>query len=171
MKSSDEFIYLNNNLYKNISSHIPIICVDIIPVKQVNKVCKIGLIIRATGNEAGKLAILGGRIALNETIPEAISRHLLKDLDIHNFDFYQSNNTQKPFYVQQYFIGSESKKPYGFDPTKHAIALTYLVTINEEPSPRDEASAFSWIDRNQIPTKPAFNQDTVMYEVFDYLIS
>ncbi|HMS92581.1 MAG TPA: DUF4916 domain-containing protein [Candidatus Saccharibacteria bacterium] len=169
MKSSDEFIYLNNNLYRKISSHIPIICVDIVPVKQVKKVWKIGIIKRATGKEAGKLAILGGRIALNETIPEAIKRHLFRDLNIHKFNFYQINDTQKPFYVQQYFLGSESRKPYGFDPTKHAIALTYLVTINEEPIPRDEASAFSWIDRNQIPTKPAFNQDTVMQEVFNYL--
>lgn len=169
MKSSDEFIYLDNNLYKNISSHIPIICVDILPVKKVNKDWKIGIIKRSTGKEAGKLAILGGRIALNETIPEAINRHLLKDLKVYKFNFYQINNTQKPFYVQQYFLGSESRKPYGFDPTKHAIALTYLVTINEEPNPRDEASAFSWIDKNQIPTNPAFNQDTVMQEAFNYL--
>lgn len=171
MKYSDEFIYLNKDLYRTISSKIPIVCVDILPVKQVNKIWKIGIIERATGIESGKIAILGGRIALNETISEAISRHLLKDLNIHKFSFYQTNKTQKPFYVQQYFLGSESKKPYGFDPTKHAIALTYLVTINEKPNPRDEASAFNWIGRDQIPVRSAFNQDTVMHEAFDYLIS
>lgn len=171
MSRKNRFIQLPDKLYKNITGNVPIVCVDIIPVKQINNTWYIGIIKRSTGLESDKLAILGGRISLNETIPEAINRHLLKDLGIHKFTFYKTNKTQTPFYVQQYFLGVKSEKPYGFDPTKHAIALTYLVTINDTPIPKNEASEFRWITKQEIPKKPAFNQDTVMQEAFRYLKS
>ena len=162
---------MNEETYKTIVNSIPVVCVDIIPVRQIGEVWCIGIIKRSTGSEYGKFAILGGRIALNETIPEAINRHLIKDIGIHKFSFYRSNNVQKPFYVQQYLLGKTSKEPYGFDPTKHAIALTYLVTMNDTPIPANEASEFRWITKHQIPKKTAFNQDTVMKKVFKRLNS
>lgn len=169
MNKRDKFIYLSEDIYRTITDNIPVICVDIIPIIQIDKIWCIGIIRRSTGSESGKYAILGGRIALNETIPEAINRHLLKDLGIHKFTFYKTTNEQSPFYVQQYFLGIKSERPYGFDPTKHAIALTYLVTIKGRPIPKDEASEFKWVAKQQVPIQSAFNQNTVMQEVFKYL--
>ena len=169
MSEINKFTLLPEDLYKSITKSIPIVCVDILPVKKVRGVWQIGVIKRSTGKESGKLAILGGRIALRESIVDSIKRHLLKDLRVSNFIFYKTNTDSNPFYVQQYFMGSDSSKPYGFDPTKHAIALTYLVTINDTPIPENEASEFRWITKQEIPKKPAFNQDTLMEEVFKHL--
>ena len=169
MNERDKFLYLKEETYKTIVNSIPIICVDIIPIKQVCKVWNIGIIRRSTGSESGKFAILGGRISLNETITEAINRHLLKDLGVVRFSFYKTNEVQKPFYVLQYFKGTKSKEPFGFDPTKHAIALTYLVEIKEVPLPKNEASEFRWITNKQIPKQVAFNQNIAMQEAFEQL--
>lgn len=169
MDKKNKYTNLPEELYLNMVSSMPIICTDIIPVREKNGVLQIGVIKRATGKESGKFAILGGRVALNETITEAIERHLFQDLSINRFSYFNRNSDSQPFYVQQYFRGTKSTPPYGFDPSKHSITPTYLITITDTPTPKNEASEFKWITKQQIPNLTAYNQNIVMKEAFNWL--
>jgi len=147
---------------------LPIACADIVLVNQNHQ---IGTIIRATGPEAGKLALTGGRIKRDQKVIDAISRHLKNDLNITNWKFYSGNSEQFPFFVQQYFQKSFAEKNYGYDPTKHAIALTFLVETSEEPKPKNEANKFQWISESEIPEITAYNHTVAMKQAFDFLKS
>lgn len=148
---------------------LPIICADIIPVRRDGEIIKIGVIQRATGPEAGKLAVTGGRVKRDQTIIDAISRHLNNDLSISDWKFYSGNNECSPFYVQQYFNETEAKGNYGYDPTKHSVALTYLLQIGQEPKPKNEATEFIWIEESEIPRTTAYNHGEVMRQAFRFI--
>lgn len=164
--------YLSDNDYSLVTASVPIICVDILPVRKVESgKWQVGLIQRATGSQKGKLTILGGRIYHSESIEGSISRHLKTDLQINNFAYFENLSDDKPFMVQQYFQAESSDSHvYGFDPTKHALALTYLLKISETPKPVQEASDFFWI--SDIDEKDfGFNQQVVVDRVLGYLSS
>ncbi len=164
--------YLTDEDYKLVTNSVPIICVDILPVMQDEMgAWKVGVIKRATGSQVGKLTILGGRIFHSETVGESIHRHLRTDLQIGSFAYCEGISEDAPFMVQQYFQkDSSDSDTYGFDPTKHALALTYLIEIKETPNPVNEASEFQWID--SISEKVfGFNQQLVVVRALDYLSS
>lgn len=148
---------------------LPIICTDVIPVKKDGGVNKIGVILRATGPEAGKLAITGGRIKRDQKVSDAISRHLKNDLATSDWKFHPANTEQRPFYVQQYFQNSTYEKGYGYDPTKHAISLTYVIEITGDPIPKNEATKFLWISERELTANTAYNHGEVMKQAFKYL--
>lgn len=71
---------LSSKEYELVNNSVPIVCIDIIPLIYSNNSVKLGAIIRATGSESGKVALIGGRIIKNESITEAISRHIQKKI-------------------------------------------------------------------------------------------
>lgn len=158
--------------YDWITSFLPIICVDMLPVRRVGEEWHVGLIVRATGSQAGKLTILGGRILYGETAEEAMNRHLKTDLQVQSFTYYRGLNEETPFTVQQYFRTTDSDSDkYGFDPTKHALALTYLVNIDEtEIRPVKEADGFEWVSNETVAQKEiGFNQKVVVERALTFL--
>lgn len=163
-------MYLSDEDYQLVTGAVPIVCIDVLPVRQEEsgKWC-VGMILRATGSQAGKLTILGGRVQHSEHIKGAIDRHLKTDLQVSSFEFLDGLAEDKPFMVQQYFQrDATDSDQYGFDPTKHAIALTYLIHISDEPRPLNEASEFHWIsdiDHKQF----GFNQQIVVKRALNYL--
>lgn len=161
--------FIPNRLYAKIVRNTPLPCVDIVPVRISGGKLEIGIIERATGSEAGKLAVIGGRIMLNETVTEAIARHLKNDLNIHTFSYHKINSEPRPFLLQQYLKGSTVRGNFGFDPTKHAVTPTYLVRIQGTPKPSNEASQYHWITKNELPKDSAYNQRYVMSEAFKKL--
>ncbi len=163
------FTYLPQNIYQTIVENSPIICVDVMPVRYEHS-WQIGLIMRATGPEKGKWAILGGRVAKNELINQAITRHLSVDLGVKKYSFNAVNSESAPFYIQQYQHRSSGGQLLGFDPTKHAIALTYLLRISQLPKPTKEASQFKWFGSDNIPKVMAYNQQLVVKKAFNKLI-
>lgn len=161
--------YLSDELYKTITDNMPIACVDVMPVRKLGTRWEIGIITRATGSQSGKAAILGGRVQHGETVDQAINRHIRTDWGISEYSFYGNGNEFQPFRVQQYLHAPEASRPYGFDPSKHAIALTFLIILHDEPRPQNEASAFYWITEDAIPSECAYNQGIVMRAAFEFL--
>src|SRR5581483_11298113 len=92
---------LPDDLYRTVTESLPIVCVDVIPVRKLDGQWQIGVITRATGSQAGKLALIGGRIRHGESIEQAIKRHLNNDLLIKDFRFFQGDSSH-PFNVAQY---------------------------------------------------------------------
>lgn len=162
--------YLPDELYQKVTESMPIVCVDMVPVRSIGaSEWEIGVITRGTGSQAGKICLLGGRIWHNETITDSLKRHLITDLGVTAFSYFQRDDFTSPFYVQQYIHGTASKSPYGFDPSKHAIALTYLLTIDDIPKPKNEAIGFHWVRKHEVPVVGGYNQQIVMRAAFDRL--
>ncbi len=89
-------------------------------------------------------------------------------MGISSFDFYKGQEVETPFFVQQYFH-KDSSSDTGYDPSKHAIALTYLISILEQPEPKNEASKFLWINEDQIPENAAYNHGLALKQAFKFL--
>ncbi len=160
--------YLSDELYKTITDNTPVICTDIIPVRKKDDAFEVGMILRATGSQTGKWTILGGRIYHSETVDAAVARHLETDLGITDFTYFSGLSAEQPFHVQQYFMESDLESDrYCFDPSKHAVALTYLVEIDEASiAPRHEAADFIWIaDGIKDMHKTGYNQHIVINQV------
>ncbi|HVE80964.1 MAG TPA: DUF4916 domain-containing protein [Candidatus Dormibacteraeota bacterium] len=158
---------LDDKDYLKAIKSVPIICVDVVPVRFIDDKPQIGIITRQTGPFAGSAAVVGGRVRKDETITEAIARHLRHDLEIEFFEFFRSNEAT-PFYVQQYFEEVESGSSYGHDPAKHDIALNYLIEIQDDPKPKNEASDFYWINESEVP-KSGYRQEIIMKAAFKHL--
>ncbi len=161
---------LSSKEYELVTNSVPIVCIDVIPLIYSNNTVKLGAIIRATGSESGKVALIGGRILKNESITEAIRRHIQKDLSCTQFSYNQLNNEDSPFLVQQYeHTASLPKKFECFDPTKHSIGLTYLIELQETPVATNEARDFLWLSEHDINDNFAFRQDFVFKQVIKNL--
>lgn len=130
--------FLPASLWADIQQHVPIVCVDVLPMR--NDRTEYGLILRETADEGQKLCLVGGRILRNETVAEAVSRQLLTTLgpDI-SFD---PGDDPQPAYVAQYF--PEPRPDHSWDSRKHAVALTFVIDIAGSITPREEALDFVW---------------------------
>ena len=165
--------YIEDKLFAQIVKHCILPCVDFIPVQKKGNKYYIGLILRATGPEAGKYCLMGGIIQKGETVSQAIDRHLRKDINIKKFNFYQDIDEFHPLFVQRYFQKKISPLTnYGYDPTKEAFTPTYLIQIASKPKPMQEAKEFVWFSKDQIPPKPliGYNHSFAIKEAFKYLI-
>lgn len=155
-------------VYDFIVQFKPLPCVEVVPVRRMSD-NQLGVIIRATGPEKGKLAVMGSGVNKNESISNAILRTLQTDLGINSFEFYGSITEETPFRVGQHLHSPKTSEDIPYDPTKHAVGVAYLVEINGDPSPRNEASDFFWITRDQIPPITAYNHWTILKSAFNYL--
>lgn len=163
--------FVQPDVYKLIAALKPISSVDIIPVRTAQLSQQIGIILRATGPEAGKYGIIGGNIDKNEPITQAMARHLRTDLGITSFRLLPPQSENKPFWVQPYFHQPTPTSKHPFDPGKHSIGLTFLVEIDDQPQPKLEAGGFLWINEDQIPEATAYNQGYIMRQAFVYMSS
>lgn len=146
----------------------PIICTDGIPVRMHEGVLQGGLIRRNTGEYRGTLCIIGGTVALGETVDAALRRHFQTDIG-KEISFLDPAGVKRPHAIYQYY-GKEGTKAFLPEPTKHAIALTYLVSIPDgdfifsSSEYGQEASAFEWHSAESCPADEEFGYQ--MREVF-----
>jgi ADP-ribose pyrophosphatase YjhB (NUDIX family) len=91
--------------------------------------------------------MVGGGVHAGETLSEAIERHVRTTLgdDVH----HDAIETAQPGAVGEYL--PVMREGYGFDPSKHAIAVSYIVELSGRVEPRDEALDFSWFKATDIP--------------------
>lgn len=159
--------------YRFVTATMPIICVDVIPVREQQNQVQLGYITRATGCQKDKAALIGGRVVKNEHLSEAIGRHLNEAFAIGEFAFHPSNCEGRPFFVAQHAHATESGDLDAFDPTKHSIAMTYLIEM-ADPSlalMNGEASAFHWASLDELPQESAFDHHLTLQKAADFLRS
>ena len=143
-------------LWATIQASIPIVCVDAVLARRTldGTVTQVGLIRRfdATG-KATTWCHIGGRMQLGESIAEALDRHVTETvgLDITK----QLGPDPQPDYVQQYFPAPDAHPELpgaGVDARKHAVALSFLVTVEEEVAAvaGSEGLEFAWFNTEQL---------------------
>lgn len=123
-------------------SLVPIACVDLLPFRRREGEVEFCLIERNVPGTVSTVgwALVGGRVWHDESLPEAIERHLLASLgdDV----TWSSPDPTVPHGAMQYFPDPQGRGQV--DPRQHAIALMWAVSIGGCPSPRGEALNASW---------------------------
>lgn len=133
----------------------PVSCVDGVAIRRNEKGrLEGGIIRRGTGKFAGKLAFIGGVVALFETIEAALRRHWRTDLGI---EIDLPLGWDHPVCMRQYAPGDRP----GFlpDPGKHSYASTHLVFRDSGAETfgtgigGQEATGFEWYSRVNCPAE------------------
>ena len=155
--------WLSPEEYKRVQETVPIVCVDIVPLRRKGGTPEsIGLILRDTPSQGRRWCLVGGRVLRDETLTDAVARHLRHTLG-DRIRFGLDPDAQ-PIYVAQYFT---SRTPPGLiDPRQHSVAMTYCIDIEGPVKAQGEAHEFNWFDPQRLPA-PAefgFEQDRVLDE-------
>lgn len=102
---------------------------------------KVGLLLR-TGDDGSLVReVIGGRVRFHETLRDALMRHAEKDLGPLAFPSLPSS--LNPFHVAEYFPTEGASKLH--DPRQHAIALCYILPVQGECTPRQDALSLDWL--------------------------
>ncbi|MDZ4286120.1 MAG: hypothetical protein U1A23_04270, partial [Candidatus Sungbacteria bacterium] len=79
-----------------------IVCTDGVPIRMHEGVLQAGLIRRNTGDYQGKLCLIGGVVALGETLDTALRRHFRTDIG-KEISFLDSRGACCPCAAYQYY--------------------------------------------------------------------
>jgi ADP-ribose pyrophosphatase YjhB (NUDIX family) len=134
-------------LYELVTRLVPIACIDLLPRRTRGQATELGLIQRHDASGAVVWCLLGGGVHRHESLSEAAARHLRTTLG--PGVTWQEPDYAHPATVGEYF--PEQRPGAGHDPRKHAIALTYVVTLDGELSARGEALDFRWFAPADLP--------------------
>ncbi|KIC59379.1 hypothetical protein RM52_04055 [Microbacterium hominis] len=128
---------------------MPIACVDFVVVRERDRRREIGLILRHSPH--GQVwCHLGGRIQRGETIADAIRRHCRETIAAEPV----ISLNEQPRYVYEWFppdLAPTDGTAFGNDPRKHSIGLSFLIAIDGEALPRNEANDFRWFSPDALP--------------------
>ena len=145
--------------YEFICDRVPILCVDLLPIVAGGE--RFGLIERDDWAGRRGLNLIGGAVLLDESLTDAVNRHLLATLG-HRVRL--ETGTLSSVGVYQYF--KTAKPGQLHDPRKNAVSVTYTAVITGVPEPLGEARKFVLFDTGAPPPRQAFgfDQGTVVYD-------
>jgi hypothetical protein len=122
---------------------IPILYVDAIPVRldAHGVVTAVGLLLRATGSGQITRALVSGRVLYQERVRAALVRHLEKDLG--PLSLPRVPPSPQPFTIAEYFPIPGVTAFH--DPRQHAVSLAYVVPVDGECAPQQDALELTWL--------------------------
>lgn len=134
--------WLSDRELSQVRSELPILYVNVVPVRahSTGEVTEVGLLLRADGGVMSR-AIVAGRVLYHETLRDAIIRNIEKDLGITALPRVPLSPT--PFTIAEYF----PTEGYGtfHDSRQHAVALSYVVAVDGECEPSQNALDIVWL--------------------------
>ncbi|SLM88641.1 DUF4916 domain-containing protein [Brachybacterium nesterenkovii] len=127
---------------------LPIPYVDVVPVRcdVDGSIRQVGLLLRASGAGSIVRAIVSGRVLIHESLREAITRHVEKDLG--PMALPRVPVSPVPFTVAEYFP-TPGQSPFA-DARQHAISLAYIVPVDGECAPQEDALDLAWYDVDEL---------------------
>jgi ADP-ribose pyrophosphatase YjhB (NUDIX family) len=122
---------------------LPLLYVDAVPVRvdDSGDVVAVGLLLRVTPEGVMSRALVSGRVMYHERVRDALLRHIEKDLG--PVALPQVPPTPQPFTVAEYFP-TPGVTPY-HDPRQHAVSLAYVVPVNGDCRPQQDALDLAWL--------------------------
>lgn len=135
--------FIPDRLFQEILGNVPIACVDLVVVKDLETDPQVLLIKRKISPGEGKWALVGGRVLKGERLKEAIDRQAEIELGV-------SVEVISPFNANQSVVTFDNPD---VDPDKHPIVDVYPVEIvdgklNESGPESDENR---WFPISEIP--------------------
>lgn len=123
-------------------ARVPIVYVDAVPVRVdgMGNVTEVGMLLRVAADGSISRMVVSGRVLFGERIREALARHLAKDLG--SFVIPRIPPEPSPFTVVEYF--PDPNRSGFYDPRHHAVSLAYVVPVDGEAEPTQEALDLEW---------------------------
>jgi len=134
--------WLSSEDLEVVRANVPIVYVDAIPVRvdPLGNVTHVGLLLRVAADGTISRMVVTGRVLFGERIREALMRHCEKDLGPIALPRVPANPT--PFTVVEYFPDPDRSGFY--DPRHHAVSLAYVVPVEGDCEPTQEALDLHW---------------------------
>lgn len=137
-----ESSWLSDDELTVIRRRVPMLYVEAIPVRldATGTLEQIGVLLRADGVGVMTRTFVSGRVQYGETLRSALLRHLEKDLGTMAFPQLPASLT--PFTVAEY-----GPMPWHglHDDRQHAVALVYIVPVQGDCDPRQDALELTWL--------------------------
>jgi ADP-ribose pyrophosphatase YjhB (NUDIX family) len=125
-----------------VRANVPLVYVDAIPVRVdgLGRVTEVGMLLRVAADGSISRMVVSGRVLFGERVRDALVRHLEKDLGPLALPRLPADPT--PFTIVEYFPDPDLS---GFhDPRHHAVSLAYVVPVDGDCQPTQEALDLSW---------------------------
>jgi ADP-ribose pyrophosphatase YjhB (NUDIX family) len=150
--------WMSHEQLEMVRAHVPIVYVEAVPVRvdALGNVTKIGLLLRVAADGSISRLIVSGRVKFGERIRDALMRHCEKDLGSLALPRIPANPA--PFTVAEYFPHPDIS---GFhDPRQHAVSLVYVVPVDGECQPTQEALDLGWYSPAEVVSPAVIGQMT-----------
>jgi hypothetical protein len=134
--------WLSPDQLEQVRAHVPLVYVDAIPVRVdgVGRVSEVGMLLRVAADGTISRMVVSGRVLFGERVRDALIRHLEKDLG--PLALPRIPPEPAPFTVVEYFPDPQRS---GFhDPRHHAVSLAYVVPVDGDCQPTQEALDLAW---------------------------
>ncbi len=143
--------WLSQGDLESARERLPMVYVDAVPVRTDDRglVTSVGLLLRGMPDGSISRAVVSGRVLYGETVREALLRHLEKDLGPMALPAIPAS--PQPFTVVEYFPDPEVS---GFhDPRQHAVSLAFIVAIEGDCAPSQDALDLVWVTPTEASTQ------------------
>ncbi len=127
---------------------LPIVYINAVPVRtdEAGVVTHVGLLLRIGPDGGANREVVAGRVLYGERVRDAIMRHLEKDLG--PLALPRIPTSPQPFTVIEYFPNPDIT---GFhDPRQHAVGLAYVVPIEGDCEPSQDALDLVWLTPDEV---------------------
>ena len=135
---------------QSVRAQMPIVYVEAVPVRvdPVGQVTEIGLLLRQAADGTISRLIVSGRVLFGERVRDALLRHCEKDLGPLALPRIPAGIA--PFTVVEYFPDPDVTGYH--DPRQHAVSLVYVVPVDGECQPTQEALDLAWFSPTEVIT-------------------
>ncbi|MFN8096890.1 MAG: NUDIX hydrolase family protein [Dermatophilaceae bacterium] len=139
--------WLSKEELDSVRGRMPILYVEAIPVRVdgAGAVTAIGLLLRASDGGRIQRELVSGRVLFHERIRDALLRHLEKDLG--PMALPRIPVSPQPFTVAEYFPTPGVTAFH--DPRQHAVALAYIVPVQGDCAPQQDALDLAWLSPDE----------------------
>jgi ADP-ribose pyrophosphatase YjhB (NUDIX family) len=139
-----------------VRSNVPLVYVDAVPVRvdPHGRVTQVGLLLRVAADGSLSRMLVSGRVLYGERVRDALVRHLEKDLGPMALPRIPANPA--PFTIVEYFPDPEVSG--FFDPRHHAVSLAYVVPVDGECTPTQQALDLAWFSPDEAAS-PSITSD------------
>ena len=134
--------WLSDEDLQSTRARVPIVYVDAVPVRVdgLGQVTQVGMLLRQAADGSLSRMVVSGRVLFGELLREALVRHCEKDLGPMALPRIPPNPS--PFTVVEYFPDPDRSGFY--DPRHHAVSMAYVVPIDGDCEPTQEALDMEW---------------------------
>lgn len=158
MDTATDTTWLSPDDLEQVRAQMPIVYVEAVPVRvdSLGNVTEIGLLLRQAADGTISRLIVSGRVLHGERVRDALLRHCEKDLG--PLAFPRIPPSPSPFTVAEYFPDPGET---GFhDPRQHAVSLVYVVPVDGECEPTQQALDLAWYTPAEAVTPQVIGQMT-----------
>lgn len=151
-------VWLSDDDLEQVRAQLPIVYVEAIPVRVdgLGHVTEIGLLLRQAADGTISRLIVSGRVKYGERVRDALMRHCEKDLG--PLALPQIPPATAPFTVAEYFPDPEISGYH--DPRQHAVSLVFIVPVDGDCEPTQEALDLHWFTPDEVCTPEVIGQMT-----------